>query len=123
MTSKDTSLAGYRMALALALMLILASAVNGQTDSLDEAPAVLSRKSKGTIRIAFGSCYKNHKYTDKYKSVFGRIGETKPDVFIWTGDAIYADRPVFGVKVRFDDQTIEKLFNDLKTNEFYRNFS
>lgn len=45
-----------------------------------------SPKKPGVFRIAFGSCAKQNKPQDIWKAIVA----TKPDLWIWLGDAIYA---------------------------------
>lgn len=44
------------------------------------------------FRLAFGSCSK----VDRPQPMWPIIASRKPDVFLWLGDAIYADVPVLG---------------------------
>ncbi|MCX7700967.1 MAG: hypothetical protein N2039_08825, partial [Gemmataceae bacterium] len=50
---------------------------------------VTADESKPISRVAFGSCV----HQDKPQSIWDRIVEAKPDVFLLIGDAIYADIP------------------------------
>jgi alkaline phosphatase D len=53
--------------------------------------------------LAFGSCHKN-KYADEL--VWHRVAATRPDGFVWTGDAVYApgrgDASVAALKQEYD---------------------
>lgn len=55
-------------------------------------PLVLSLPvdvSKTLTKIAFGSCY--GQFNQSNPKIFTSITENDPDLFIWLGDAIYAD--------------------------------
>lgn len=47
--------------------------------------------SRVVTRIAFGSCNKH----DRDQSYWRRIRDRKPDLWVWLGDIVYADTPVF----------------------------
>ena len=47
--------------------------------------------TRTVTRIAFGSCNKHDKPQDYWR----RIRARKPDVWVWLGDIVYADAPVF----------------------------
>ena len=46
------------------------------------------QRKAGSFRIAFGSCAKQ----DRPQTIWKAVVETKPDAWVWLGDAIYADR-------------------------------
>ena len=49
-------------------------------------------ETKLVTKIAFGSC--SNQSRRKNPALFNSISEWKPDLFLWIGDIIYADRPV-----------------------------
>eukprot|EP00946_MAST-07B_sp_MAST-7B-sp1_P001744 g1744.t1 len=79
---------------AVALASALASAA---AESEPTAFDTVSRLQKqNTLRIAFGSCHKT-KYP--HDDVWRSVKALEPDVFLWTGDAVYTssdDRRRFG---------------------------
>ena len=77
---------------------------------------VLSQRKDG-FRMAHGSCFKNYMYKDRYE-VFDAIKNTGAEVFMWTGDAIYANYPfLLGFfPVRFSLDEVDRLFHELKTD-------
>ena len=50
-------------------------------------------ETKLITKLAFGSC--SNQFQKKNPSLFYSISEWKPDLFIWIGDIIYADRHTF----------------------------
>lgn len=80
------------------------------------------------IKIAVGSCFRNYLYKNRY-DVFDSILQTNPDVFVWTGDAIYASYPGFlDMPKRFPKEEVKIFFEELKEHPrkltllVYRNF-
>jgi len=68
------------------------------------------------ITLAFGSCFKNYNKNTRY-DIFNTIANLNPDVFMWTGDVIYAGSGVSGFKRHFGFPRIVELFNELKFNQ------
>jgi alkaline phosphatase D len=75
--------------------------------------------SKSISKIAFGSCNHNYNYTNPtlWKSVLS----FHPDLFLWLGDAIYADRGSFPFSSKITSPTIWKAkYDTVKSTEYYR---
>lgn len=90
------------------VLLILASVSASQ-----QATEVLTDKDD-RITLAMGSCFKNYLYKDRY-DIFDAILTTSPDVFLWTGDAIYASYPwLLDLPRRFPTEKVETFFRELK---------
>ena len=52
----------------------------------DQSPSnIIKLNSKPLSKLAFASCY----HQDKNTTIFKAIKNYKPDVFLWTGDAVY----------------------------------
>lgn len=66
-------------------------------------------------KIVFGSCSDFREPMDIWKS----IGKESSDLFIWTGDIVYADKPYTG-KVLHDMERLEGMFSVMQQNEYYR---
>jgi alkaline phosphatase D len=84
-----------------------------------DPPRALTNSTKGTVKFAFGSCFRNWFYKDRY-DIFSAIQAKSPDVFLWTGDAIYANKPhwLFGIKpVRFSLSEVDGFFTEMSSNE------
>jgi len=81
------------------------------------------RAAEEIIRIAFGSCFKNYveRYRERYE-IFSKIEEKKPDVWLWMGDAIYANYPiVMGYQGRFKLPQVDEFFTQMEQNPHYKN--
>lgn len=63
-----------------------------ETSPLHMAPPDFAFRQQPLRKIVFGSCHKN-KYADA--TVWQQIANEQPDVFVWTGDAVYP--PVRGI--------------------------
>ena len=61
-----------------------------QCSRVEESPPPVDAgpKKAGIFRIAFGSCAKQ----DRPQTIWRSIVNSRPDVWVWLGDAIYADR-------------------------------
>ena len=75
----------YRQCVGALLVLLLCSrcGVEQLPSRVDSTP-----RKAGSFRIAFGSCAKQ----DRSQAIWKAVVDTKPDAWIWLGDAIYADR-------------------------------
>lgn len=79
---------------------------------------VLSRKEPIT-RLAFGSCA--NQFRKKNPEIFHSIANWNPDLFVWLGDAIYADilTPFVGFKSRAVPEW-KALYDSFKQEEGYK---
>lgn len=99
---------------ALSLLWMTVCAVISRVQSLNDHDFLTSKTDK--IKIAFGSCFRNYKFKDRY-DVFDNILKTHPDVFMWTGDAIYASYPwIFDIPKRFSKEEVKVFFEELKNH-------
>ena len=73
--------------------------------------AVGKATDKPLSRIAFGSC-NNHEVKTQF--FWGLILKQKPDLWVWLGDAIYADTN--------DPQVMATKYKQQKENPFYQDF-
>lgn len=62
------------------------------------------------VSVYFGSCFQNRKYKDYH--LFRDILEKKPDVWMWTGDAVYLNYTAPNFKA-----VNVGLYNELKFSE------
>ena len=94
---------------------LLLLTIQGRSDK--ERREALRRKV--VRRVAFASC-NDHKRNDT--NVFEVVKETKPDIFIWHGDVVYADKktkvPFFRAEATPDD--LRHAYRMLKNNRYYQ---
>ncbi|MBX7151095.1 alkaline phosphatase family protein [bacterium] len=89
------------------LLVVLAAGCENPSSELKEP---LPEKSAGTFRIAFGSCDNQN----EPQTIWSAIENSKPDLWIWLGDNIYADT---------DNMTKMKTMYELqKSFEVYNRF-
>ena len=62
------------------------------------------------VSVFFGSCFQNRKYKDY--QLFSKILSHKPDVWMWTGDAVYLNYTAPNFK-----SVNVNLLNELKFSE------
>lgn len=62
------------------------------------------------VSVYFGSCFQNRKY--KHYQVFSTIKSLNPDVWMWTGDAVYLNYTTPNFK-----SVNVGLYNELKFSE------
>lgn len=93
------------------LAIIAAGLITGCGNPSSEMKEALPEKSDGVFRIAFGSCDNQN----EPQTIWNAIENSKPDLWIWLGDNIYADT---------DDMAKMKAMYELQKNhEIYQRFS
>ena len=77
------------------------------------AGADFVRAENDTVtNIVFGSCHNARKINAKDPNIWTAVNQEKPDVFVWTGDAVYPPkRKVASVDL------LRQLYSDMKTND------
>ena len=77
-------------------------------------------ENKQISRIAFGSCA--NQFRMRNPAIFYSIANWNPDIFLWLGDSIYADKFSFPFRFHGNDlSTWEKMYSDFKKDEEYAN--
>ena len=72
---------------------------------------------KKKIRLAFGSCFNNEKYSNRY-DIFTNIADLNPDYWLWLGDIIYGDIKYLPFIYKyFSNEKIANLYKKLKFNK------
>ncbi len=99
--------------MVLLVAVLPSPSVSVDVDSPSTAPLTL---------ISFGSCNKDH----LDQSIFGAIARDRPDLFIWLGDIVYADRMLLPhywvptnsteVRARFASQRASPLYAALASS-------
>lgn len=75
--------------------------------------------SKPISKIAFGSCNGNYNYSNP--SLWKSVLSFHPDLFIWLGDAIYADRGSLPFSSKIADPIVWKSkYDSVKSTEYYK---
>ena len=100
---------------AIFLTTIISACLATVNGSQRDLPQILKKQTTGLAKVAFGSCFRNWYYTNR-TDIFSSISETVPDVFIWTGDAVYANRAhwFFGITpVRFSLPEVDGFFTQM----------
>jgi alkaline phosphatase D len=80
----------------------------------------LVRKEKTIRKLAFGSCNNQREKQPVWETIKNRV----PDLFVWLGDIVYADHPVF-LKIRIPGTPAdvkESYQKQLDEHESYRSF-
>ena len=69
--------------------------------------------------IIFGSCNKHQKMNET--NIFRTIYERRPSVFVWLGDAVYADaRVTFEKRKYFGSEFHRAAYDAVKSSRWYR---
>lgn len=102
-----------RLCLAFAACLFLATAA-----ASSESPLPLP--STPIQKLAFGSCNAHN----RDQSIWQSIIDYKPELFVWLGDVVYADTPIFPLiwtstppelmKAKFEHQKQSPLYSTLR---------
>lgn len=76
--------------------------------------------SKPVTNLAFGSCNAHNRDQQIWKG----IADSNPDIFVWLGDVVYADTPLFPMiakstpipqmRAKFDAQKSSPLYSKLR---------
>lgn len=83
------------------LLLILTTSLFAQTPLMTNQEKLEQLKSKNLTRIAFGSCNNQNQKQPLWKDLL----QTKPDLWIWGGDIIYADwERNYNIKASYEKQ-------------------
>lgn len=96
--------ANYFISGVLVLLILLLESVSGAPD--------FTHPNDTLTKFAFGSCHNARKIHSKNGSIWKTIREEEPQLFVWTGDAVYPPmRKVATV------ETMRDLFLDMQTNQ------
>lgn len=76
-----------KMSFKTTLLALLIASVSART-TVHFTPTQLSLAAESPLKIAFGSCF--HIFNMK-NDIFATIGENRPNVWVWLGDAAYTD--------------------------------
>ncbi|MBC7660039.1 MAG: alkaline phosphatase family protein [Chitinophagaceae bacterium] len=94
----------------LAASLLLPQGLSAQSRIVNNVDALNLLEDKPLRSIAFGSCNKS-KHDQSYWSLIGR---DQPDLWVWMGDNIYADRTSLNQR--------KNLYDELKAHPLYQDF-
>lgn len=100
----------YQLKKSLLLVLLIASAV---VDPVSGSGADFVRAPNDTVtNIAFGSCHNSRKMIPNQPNIWKAVNNERPDVFLWTGDAVYPPkRKVASVNM------LRTLFDNMHSND------
>jgi hypothetical protein len=76
-----------KMSLKTTLLALFIASVSART-TVHFSPTQLSLAAESPLKIAFGSCF--HIFNMK-NDIFATIGENRPNLWVWLGDAAYTD--------------------------------